>query len=118
MFEGIKNLSEVFSKLGNIQASTEQMNKFMDNLRVTGDSGAGMVQVHMSGRGLVTDVKINKALFDGDDSKMLEDLLVAAFNEASKKVRESMDYEYRKAVGMSPADIMNILKNKGDGNPV
>lgn len=118
MFEGIKNFSEVFSKMGDLKAQTEQMNRFMDTVSITGDAGAGMVQVVMNGRGLVSDIKINKALFDGDDSKMLEDLIMAAMNDATKKVRESIDYEYKKAMGVSPADLMNMLKNKGDGGSV
>lgn len=114
MFEGIKNFSEVFSKMGDIKAQSEKMSQFMENLQVTGDAGAGMVQVVLNGKGLALDVKINRALMEGDDIKMLEDLLVAAMNDANKKVKESMEHEYKKAMGVSPADLMNLFKNPGN----
>lgn len=113
MFEGLKNFSEVFSKMGDIKAQSEKMSQFMENLRVSGDAGAGMVNVIMNGKGQVVDVKINQALFEGDDIKMLEDLILAAFNDANAKVKESMEHEYKKAMGVSPADLFNMLKNPG-----
>ncbi|MCC5814249.1 MAG: YbaB/EbfC family nucleoid-associated protein, partial [Leptospira sp.] len=110
MFEGIKNISEVFSKMGDIKATSEKMSQFMENLRVTGDAGAGMVQVVANGKGQFVDIKIDKALLNGDEIKMLEDLVLAAVNDANKKVKESMEHEYKKAMGMSPADMMNLFK--------
>ncbi|MCC5813516.1 MAG: YbaB/EbfC family nucleoid-associated protein, partial [Leptospira sp.] len=52
-----------------------------------------------------------------DEIKMLEDLVLAAVNDANKKVKESMEHEYKKAMGMSPADMMNLFKGgMGGGN--
>lgn len=111
--EGLKNLAEVFSKLGDIRSQTEKIHNFLDKLRIVGDAGAGMVQVTMNGKGQVLDVKVNKALFEADDIKMLEDLLVAAFNTAQQKVKDSMEQEYKKILGVHPEDIVNFFKKGG-----
>jgi DNA-binding YbaB/EbfC family protein len=113
MFEGIKNISEIFSKLSDLKASTEELNRRMESIHVTGDAGAGMVQVIANGKGQILNVKINKAMFDSEDVKMMEDLIVAATNEALKKTREAMEHEYKKTIGVNPDDLMNMIKRGG-----
>ncbi|MFB5650409.1 YbaB/EbfC family nucleoid-associated protein [Leptospira wolffii] len=99
MFENFKNASEIFSKMGEMRGKMEDIKKRISSLKVTGDAGAGMVQVAATGDGLVTDVKINRALFDSEDNKMLEDLIIAATNDALKKSREAAEYELKAVTG-------------------
>jgi hypothetical protein len=55
---------------------------------VTGSSGGGMVEVTINGKFEVVDVRIEKKLLKGDDAQMLEDLILAAVNNAMSKVQE------------------------------
>ncbi len=99
MFENLKNASEIFSRMGEMRGKMEEIKKRISNLRVTGDAGAGMVQVVSTGDGQITDVKINRTLFESDDNKMLEDLILAATNDALKKAKDATDYELKSATG-------------------
>jgi DNA-binding YbaB/EbfC family protein len=72
------------------QQMQEQMQEKMAALRVEGSSGGGMVTVEMSGSKEVLSVKIEKDAVDPDDVDMLQDLVMAAVNEAGRKVDEAM----------------------------
>ena len=79
---------------GNMQAmmkQAEQMQKKMQEeialIRVEATAGGGMVTVGMDGKKMVTKVKIDSEV--AGDVEMLQDMMLAAFNEASKKVDEA-----------------------------
>jgi nucleoid-associated protein EbfC len=72
------------------QQMQDQMQRQMQNLRVEGTSGGGMVKVAMSGNKEILDITIDKEAVDPNDVDMLQDLVKAAVNEASRKVDEEM----------------------------
>jgi hypothetical protein len=79
---------------GNMQAmmkQAEQMQKKLQDeialIRVEATAGGGMVTVGMDGKKMVTSVKIDPEV--AGDVEMLQDMMLAAFNEASKKVDEA-----------------------------
>ncbi|PKA17619.1 YbaB/EbfC family nucleoid-associated protein [Leptospira haakeii] len=108
MFENLKNASEIFSKMGEMRGKMEEIKKRISSLRVMGDAGAGMVQVTSTGDGLIVDVKINRALFDSEDNKMLEDLVMAATNDAIQKAKQAAEYELKSITG--GLDLSEISK--------
>lgn len=73
-----------------VQQMQEQMQRQMAELRVEGSAGGGMVKATMSGSKELLGVVIDKEAVDPNDVEMLQDLVVAAVNEASRKVDESM----------------------------
>ena len=73
-----------------LQQMAQQMQRQMAELRVEGSSGGGMVTVQMSGTKEVLSVKIEKDAVDPDDVDMLQDLVLAAVNEAGRKVDEAL----------------------------
>jgi len=84
--------------LGNIMKQAQQMQENMQKaqeeiakLEVTGESGAGLVKITMTGRHDVKSVSIDPTLM-GDDKDMLEDLIAAAVNDANRRV-ENMTQE-------------------------
>ncbi|MGI9278887.1 MAG: YbaB/EbfC family nucleoid-associated protein [Endozoicomonas sp.] len=81
--------------MGNLMKQAQQMQEDMQriqeelaNAEVTGESGAGLVKVVMTGRHDVKRVDIDPSLME-EDKEMLEDLLAAAVNDAVRKVEEN-----------------------------
>jgi DNA-binding YbaB/EbfC family protein len=72
------------------QEMQERLQRELNELIVEASVGGGMVTVRMSGHKQVVSVKIDPEAMDKDDPSMLEDLIVAAINEAGRKVEESM----------------------------
>jgi DNA-binding YbaB/EbfC family protein len=62
------------------------MQEGLGNIEVTGQSGGGMIQVTLSGKSEARKIVIDPSLTGADDKEVLEDLLVAAFNDAKTKV--------------------------------
>ena len=83
--------------LGNLmrqaQQMQENMQKELGNLEVTGESGAGMVKVVLNGRHEAKKVTIEPKLVS-EDLEMLEDLVAAAINDASRKIEERSKEKY------------------------
>src|SRR5262245_62845516 len=83
----VRNLQEMMSQVKKMQ---DQIQQQMETVRVEASSGGGMVTVQMNGSKKVLQVKIDpEALKDGD-IEMLQDLVQAAFNEALRKVDDSL----------------------------
>ena len=72
------------------QQMQDQMQRQMASIRVEGTAGGGMVKAEMSGNKELLSVTIDKEAVDPDDVEMLQDLVKAAVNEASRKVDEEM----------------------------
>ncbi|ABM61025.1 YbaB/EbfC family nucleoid-associated protein [Halorhodospira halophila] len=93
--------------LGNIMKQAQKMQEDMQKaqeeiaaMEVSGEAGAGMVKVTMTGRNEVRKVEIDPSLFE-DDREMVEDLVAAAVNDAVQKVqRESQERMSGMAEGM------------------
>jgi DNA-binding YbaB/EbfC family protein len=77
------------------QQMQERLQKQMADLRVEGASGGGMVTVVINGAKQIQSVKIDPEVVSKDDVEMLQDLIVAAINDAQRKV----DDELQKSMG-------------------
>ena len=80
----------------------ERMAKFQDGLgsmEAEGQAGAGLVKVTLSGKGEMRRVKIDPSLLKPDDAEMVEDLVAAAYNEAKRKVDESVAEQTQAMMG-------------------
>jgi DNA-binding YbaB/EbfC family protein len=76
--------------LQQVQQMQEQMQRRMSELRVEGSAGGGMVKATMDGHKNLLGVVMEKDAVDPNDVEMLQDLVVAAVNEAARKVDEAM----------------------------
>ncbi|HEU4886542.1 MAG TPA: YbaB/EbfC family nucleoid-associated protein [Thermoanaerobaculia bacterium] len=72
------------------QQMQDQMQRQMASIRVEGSAGGGMVKAEMSGNKELISITIDKEAVDPNDVEMLQDLVKAAVNEASRKVDEEM----------------------------
>ena len=76
--------------------------KLLEELRkvkVEGSAGGGMVRIEMDGEQTVISVKIEPQILEDKDISMLEDLILAAFNDAKKKVTEETQESFRSITG-------------------
>ena len=80
-------LGNIMKQAQQVQESLQKAQEDLANMEVTGESGAGMVKVTMTGRHDVKRVEITPDLMN-DDKEMLEDLLAAAVNDAIRRVEE------------------------------
>lgn len=74
------------------QKMQEDLTKKQEELEATvfsATSGGGMVNIEMNGKKQIVSLKINKDIVDPEDTEMLEDMIIACFNEASSKVDEA-----------------------------
>ena len=82
------NINELMKQAQVMQEKMQSMQEEASNTEVTGESGAGMVKVVMTGRHDVRKVTIDPDLMN-EDKELLEDLLAAAVNDAARKVEEA-----------------------------
>ncbi len=96
------DLSQLMQMGQQLQARMTKLQESLDQQTVTTSSGGGMVEVTADGKGEVKKVKIDPACVDPQDVEMLEDLILAAVNQAQTKARELYEQEMRKAAGGLP----------------
>jgi DNA-binding YbaB/EbfC family protein len=81
------NIQQMMKQAAQMQ---ERMQKEMVDLKVEGNAGGGMVTVVMNGAKQVQSLKIDPEVVSKDDVEMLQDLIVAAINDAHRKADEEM----------------------------
>ena len=86
----MKNLQQMQQILKQFQQFQEQLQKQLDELSVEASAGGGMVSVKMNGQKQLREVRIDPEILASQDQEMLQDLILAAINDASRKVDEQM----------------------------
>jgi nucleoid-associated protein EbfC len=95
----MKNLGQMMKQAQQMQAKMAEMQAQLEQVEMTGVAGGGVVQVTLSGKGEMRAVKIDKSLLEPDDVEVLEDLILAAFNDGRAKVEAHMQEEMSKLTG-------------------
>ena len=83
------NIGQLMKQAQQMQENMRRLQEQLGTLEVEGQSGAGMVKVQMTCKHEVKRVSIDPSLL-GDDREMLEDLVAAAFNDASRRVESTI----------------------------
>ena len=86
-------IGQLMKQAQQMQADMKKAQEEMAKLTVTGESGAGMVRITMTCQHQVKALEIDAALV-GDDKEMLEDLIVAAFNDAVRRVEKTIQDKF------------------------
>jgi len=102
-FPGGFNIQQMMKQA---QVMQEKMQKEMEELRVDASSGGGVVSVQMKGNHEIIALKIDPEAVKDGDVEMLQDLIMAAANEANRKVDEAMK---GKLGGMLPPGLGGLL---------
>ncbi len=82
-----------------MQRQMEEAQKELEEKEVTATAGGGAVEVTVSGKHEVTKIKLSEEVVDPDDIEMLEDLIMAATNEAFRKLDEESQSSMAKITG-------------------
>jgi len=102
-FPGGLNIQQMMKQA---QAMQEKMQREMEELRVEASAGGGVVTVQMKGNHEIVALKIEPEAVKEGDVEMLQDMIVAASNEANRKVDEAMK---GKIGGMLPPGLGGLL---------
>jgi DNA-binding YbaB/EbfC family protein len=95
----MKNLGQMMKQAQQMQARMAEMQAKLDQVEVTGTSGGGMVQVTVTGKGEMRRIKIDPSLAVPAEVEVLEDLIMAAANDARAKVEAQLAEEMAKLTG-------------------
>lgn len=99
MFGNMGNMQGMMKKVQKMQSEMKKMQEELKTRIVDTTVGGGVVTVTMNGEKVVQSIKIDPAAVDPEDVEMLEDLILAAVNECSKKVDDMMASEMGKITG-------------------
>jgi DNA-binding YbaB/EbfC family protein len=95
----MKNIGQLMKQAQQMQAKMAEMQAQLEVVEMTGVAGGGMVQLTLNGKGDLKKIKIDKTLLDPEEIEVLEDLIVAAFNDARGKVSAHAEEEMQKLTG-------------------
>ena len=95
----MKNLGQMMKQAQEMQAKMAELQEQLTRIEVTGAAGGGMVQVTLNGKGEMRAVTIDPALVDPNEVGVLEDLIVAATNDAKAKAEAKVAEKMRELTG-------------------
>ena len=90
------DMSNMFGKIQEMQSKLKEVQENLDKINADGESGGGMVKVVVNGRKKVLSIAIEESLLIPQDKEMLQDLVVAAVNNALQKVELLSNEELKK----------------------
>lgn len=82
----MKNLGQLMKQAQQMQSKMAELQEKLAEQEIEGQAGGGMVRITVNGKNEVKAVKIDPSLIDPNDAEVLEDLILAAFNDARAKV--------------------------------
>jgi nucleoid-associated protein EbfC len=95
----MKNIGQMLKQAQEMQDRMAEMQERLAAAEVSGAAGAGLVQVTLTGKGEVKGIRIDKSLILPDELEVLEDLLMAAFNDAKAHLDAHVAEEMQKLTG-------------------
>ena len=95
----MKNIGEMMKQAQQMQAKMAEKQERLGEIEVEGQSGGGLVKAVLDGRGAMRRLSIDPSLVDPDDVEVLEDLVVAAVNDAKSRVEAQVQEETQKLMG-------------------
>lgn len=118
MFKGLGNLASIVKQAHQMQGKMSDIQERLAELTVEGEAGGGMVKVSATGQQKVVGVRIDPTLLQSADSEMIEDLVVAATNQALDRAREAAAQEMSQlAGGLNIPGLDGALNGLTGGTP-
>lgn len=117
MFKGLGQIASLMKNAQEIQGRMKDMQEKLGRLKAEGTAGGGMVTVEVNGQQQVLSCRIEKSLFDAGDREIVEDLVVAATNQALEKIKQAAADEMGKLTGgLDMSGLNDTLSQLGLGN--
>ena len=98
----MKNLGQMMKQVQDMQARMAEMQEKLLEVEIEGAAGGGMVKATVNGKGTLKTIKIDPSLVNPGETEMLEDLIIAAVNDAKAKADEKLQSEMGKLTGGLP----------------
>ncbi len=95
----MKNFGRLMKQAQEMQAKMAEMQEKLVSIEIDGAAGGGLVTATLNGKGELRRLKIDPSLADPDDIEVLEDLVIAACNDAKSKVEAHVAGEMQKLTG-------------------
>ena len=95
----VNALQQMLSKFRQLQ---DDLQRQVNSVHVEASAGGGMVNVKMNGQKQIVEIRIEPEVFAGKDQEMLQDLVRAAVNEASRRVDEELASQMKNIAGNVP----------------
>ncbi len=86
----MKNPLNMFKQVQELQSKVAELQVELENMEVEGTSGGGLVKVTLTGKGSMTRISIDPSLIKPDEAEILEDLIMAAHNDAKQRAEKTM----------------------------
>ena len=109
MFKGLANLAQIMKQAQEAQSRMGELKERLGRLTVEGAAGGGLVKVEMSGHQEVLSCRIDESLLRPEDREMVEDLVVAATNEALRKLKDATAEQFSEMAGGMDLGAMKDL---------
>ena len=102
---GLGDMAGMMKKAQEMQAKMGEMQEELENMTVTGESGAGLVKATSTAKGVITALDIDPSIFHPEEKEVVEDLILAAIKDAQTKAQEKAAEEMGKlteGLGLPP----------------
>ena len=93
------NFNDMMKKAQEMQKKMQEMQDSLSNLEVEGTSGGGIVKIIMNCKNEVKKIDIDPSIIKNDEKEVMEDLIIAALNDAKSKAEEKSQEEMKKLTG-------------------
>ena len=103
------DMNSIMAQAQKVQSKMESVQKELENLEVEGNSGGGMVTVKANGKQEILSIKIEPEVIS-EDIEMLEDLVLAAVNQALSKAQKEATEQMQKATGGMMGNLPGGMK--------
>ena len=95
----MNNFNNMMKQAQELQNKMSEAQKKVEQLEAEGSSGGGLIKIIIDGKNLVKSLHIDDSLINSEEKEILEDLIVAAFNDAKEKIQKKISDEMSSITG-------------------
>ena len=95
----MNNFNNMMKQAQELQNKMSEAQKKVEQLEAEGNSGGGLIKIIIDGKNLVKSIHIDDSLINSEEKEILEDLIVAAFNDAKEKIQKKISDEMSSITG-------------------